>query len=209
MITKTTEIVKKMSYHVKRTPSMKAVAKAYGDMDKAEKELNLKIDFLSNEFAESVEDQEDTLFWDNVEKFKKVLKGFKGDSEKAADEIFRHACFDVAQKNGFEENAERALAYWLETAQFVWTYGVKVDKITESLASMGRHGFIFCDDSFNDMCDSFPLHGRKVFEEALAGKLPKKPDLGENYIQYHLTKALEKWLAICVSDLYEEEQEEQ
>lgn len=157
-------------------------------------------------------------FWEELDRFLKIIKGFGGFgqadwSEHAADEFFRSAICEVngtiytwgqsslardqpAHNAGFEA--------MVKCLRFVVTYEnmvAKIHKALERLEGNGVHQFCMGDDSFHDMCDSYPLHGRATYKALMDDVVPDEPSLGENYVAMRLRNASDKWVHYCVLNL--------
>jgi len=144
-------------------------------------------------------------FWNELDRFVGIVKQFRDVykrtnwSKQAAHEFFRAAMNKDA-------DIEDSLIVCL---RFVTTYDVKVSKIRKAFDRLEEEGlceFGMGDDGFGDMCDSFLLHGREAYVALIEDNVvPKKPDLGENYIVFNLDKAAEEWVRNCVVELSKED----
>lgn len=135
-------------------------------------------------------------FWTLLHHLKEIILTFRDSLERsnwpegASDEFCRSAI--TCQTS--EEDKTKAI---IRCVKFANAYRQKVreaHKRFSDLHDQEKHKFFMGDDTFSDMCDSFPLHGQEVFEEAMRGNLPEDPELGENYMRMSLENAAKKWL---------------
>ena len=149
---------------------------------------------------------EDNPFWDQMGDLIKVVENYRDGLKRSnwpaqvANEIMRAVAVD-------SPNAEDAFRRMVKMVRFVAAYDRKVQKVIGVFGRMDRD-FGLGNDGFGDMCDSYPLHGRLIFEASLKGDLPSKQSLGENYMRSNLQKYQRLWVMRVIHDLYRKEEDD-
>jgi len=160
-------------------------------------DLNERIQKYVPEIIRDLPRLPDDRFWELVDAFKAVLE-YSG-KEDMYDKV----------KWGAEEFSRRALVsgilpFW-EYMRFTKQYDEMVSKIYDLLFGKIVGG----DDHYGDVLDSYPLHGREAYENALKGVVVKgDPYLGENYVVTRLDESLEFWLPNFLSYFIEMDEED-
>jgi hypothetical protein len=177
----------------------KNIAKNRAVLNELEQSNRDAIRALMNE----VEVLEDDQFWALMEHLQqrinrlvpKEAKRMTMYAVQSGTEHFIHALvYQHIRDLGYE--TDRMLAM-----RFVATYSELKGKLYTSLDDAVKG---VGDDGYGDFVDSFPLHGRELTEAALDGRLLKPQDeldLGENYVNTNLEKALfDLFAASCRHD---------
>jgi hypothetical protein len=142
-----------------------------------------------NRLLRESETMSEDKFWDNIYDLNEEIAQGEKRGQRMKDHIdnfFCHKRFTPAE----------ALA-------FVKTYEDKVRAI-----SSDRHynhvaddeGYFCGDDSWGDLCDSFPLHGGKIYNDFLNREISRKhpavdPNkIQENYMRMYLNEKVVPWL---------------
>jgi hypothetical protein len=135
----------------------------------------------------------DKTFWKTVADLKKdvdyALKTWN-DAKNGVDNFFCH----------WRPEPKEALS-------FVRTYELKVNAIysDEHYDHLSDEDGYFCgDDSWGDLCDSFPLNGEEVYNAFLNREIDPDHDafknIQENYIRMRLNEKLPDWLKTYEED---------
>jgi len=180
----------------------KNIGELQGKMNSLLDEIKSAINAISNE----VEELDAVTFWAIIAEIKKRLSrysakdgAFSSSDLKGAVESTIHAVtFDHIRD--LESDRETAI-------RFVKTYENLTGKISKALWDVVEG---YGDDGYGDICDSFPLFGQEVVEQALKGKLTvEDPYQGENYVCMSLSEKLVEMYAIsCLYDYRGETEEE-
>ena len=139
-------------------------------------EAKTRREVLFRKFMLTVGTLETDRFWELLNIYRDILLSNhrKFDTEIACDEFFRRStCISGVNVRYFgddppkEGETEGGYTY-LEALSFVRSYQTHVSKVYKALDGLELERG---DDSYSDLCDSFPLLGQSLFNMAISGKI--------------------------------------
>jgi len=160
---------------------------------------------IQREFIRTVEKElgpmDDDNFWRYVDQLKELMERYK--RYKAGRNTVKDACHELFRKAVVHHGNDA----YLNCVRF----SIKWEKLTREVSKMlyehpsseGLGG-----DSYGDMLDSFPIHGRETTENVLNGKIDKDSYyIGENYFRLHLEEAAKIYFKTYITNIQEEEEQ--
>jgi len=160
----------------------------------------IKREFLHN-VEKELDPMDDDNFWRYVDRLKELMERFK--NYKAGRNTIKDACQELFRKAVIEHDN----AAYINCIRFSVKWRMLTREISKKLYDHPSSEGLG-DDSYGDMLDSFPMHGRETTEKVLRGDIEKDDYyIGENYFGLHLSEGAERYFDVYISNIKELEDE--